>query len=120
MGKHGRGIDVDEIIDSLKASLLKLAPDPDELAAVLADLANSASLPNAVFKRARIDLPSFSIVKWSNFARQHGLAEDPSCVNLESFQTPRYRLPPSLHQVMAENAWHWQDACREKIGRAHV
>jgi len=97
----------------LRAALLELTPD--ELAALLADLANSANLPNATFKRARLDLPSFSAVKWSEFAEGYGLHEDASCLNFESFETPRYRLPPSLHQAMFENAWRWQDVYREKL-----
>jgi hypothetical protein len=92
MGKRNHDIDVDEIIDSinlykgLRAALLELTPD--ELAALLADLANSANLPNATFKKARVDLPSFSVVKWSEFAEEYGLHE---------------------------NAWRWQDVYREKL-----
>jgi hypothetical protein len=50
MGKRNHDIDVDEIIDSinldkgLRAALSELTPD--KLAALLADLANSANLPS--------------------------------------------------------------------------
>jgi hypothetical protein len=87
----------------------------DELAVLLADLANSANLPNATFKKARVDLPSFSAVKWSEFAKEYSLPDNASYLNLKSFKTPRYRLPPSLHQAMFENAWRWQDVYREKV-----
>jgi len=54
-------------------------------------------------------------VKWSKFAKEYSLPEDASKFNLESFKTPRYRLPPLLHQAMFVNAWNWQDVYREKI-----
>ena len=54
-------------------------------------------------------------MKWSKFAKEYSLPEDASYLNLESFKTPRYRLPPLLHQAMFVNAWNWQDVYREKI-----
>ena len=75
-----------------RSAFLELTPD--DQAALLADLANSsANLPNATLKRARVELPSFSAVKWSEFAEESGLPEDASCLNLASFKTPRYRFP---------------------------
>jgi hypothetical protein len=112
-------IDVDQLIDSinmdkgLRAGVLDLSSD--ELAALLADFANSANLPTAAFKKARTELPSFSTVKWTEYARQYGLPINASHLNLASFTTPRYRLPPSLHEAMFENAWCWQDVYREKV-----
>ena len=120
MAKHSHhDIDVDEIIDSmnmtkgLRSAVLQLTPD--KLAALLADLANSANLSTAALKQARVDLPLFSTVKWSQFAASLKLPRTPSQLRLVSFQTPRYRLPPSLHQAMFENAWRWQDVYREKV-----
>jgi hypothetical protein len=73
MGKRSHeDINVDEIIDSinldkgLRAAFSDLTPD--EQAVLLADLANSANLPNATLKKTRVDLPSLSAVKWSEFA----------------------------------------------------
>src|ERR1700735_1362397 len=92
-------IDVDEIIASvnldkgLRAGLLELTAD--ELAALLADFANSANLPTAALKKARVDLPSFSVVKWSEFAKEFGLPDNASHLGLALFKTPRYRLSPS-------------------------
>jgi hypothetical protein len=80
---------------------------------LLADVA--ANLPTATFKKARVDLPSFSAVKWSDFAKQFDLPSKASQVVLASFNTSRYRLPPSLHKAMLENAWRWQDVYREKV-----
>ncbi|KAM6493583.1 hypothetical protein JOM56_011717 [Amanita muscaria] len=120
MAKHSReDIDVDELINSinldkgLRAGLLELTAD--ELAALLADFANLANLPTAAFKKARLGLPSFSTVKWAEFAEEYGLPLNPSHLGLEPFTTPRYRLPPSLHETMFENAWRWQDVYREKV-----
>jgi hypothetical protein len=87
----------------------------DELAAVLAYVANVANISTAAFKKSRIGLPSFSEAKWSDFAKQFGLPQDVLKLKLEPFTTPRYRLPPSLHEAMFENAWRWQDIYREKV-----
>jgi hypothetical protein len=81
----------------------------------LADLANLANLPTVAFKKARVDLPSFSMVKWTEFSREYGLPLNVSHLQLISFTTKRYRLPPSLHKAMFENAWCWQDVYREKV-----
>jgi hypothetical protein len=79
-----------------------------------------ADLPTATFKKARVGLPSFSAAKWSKFARQYGLSEDPSFLNLEFFTTPRYRLPSSLHEAMFENAWRWRDVYLEAVAQERV
>lgn len=112
-------IDIDEVVESVDLSgglvggLLNLGRD--ELAAFIADIANKGAIPTATFKRARAALPSFSQVKWSNFAQHLGLPNDPSRLHLQSFVTPSYQLPPSLHEAMFENAWRWQDVYRERV-----
>ena len=114
-------IDVDQLIDSinldkgLRAGVLELTAD--ELTALLADFANLANIPSAAFKKARVDLPSFSTVKWTEFAGEHGLPLNASHLQPASFTTPRYLLSPSLHEAMFENAWRWQDVYREKVDR---
>ena len=61
----------------------------DEVAAVLAtSCANVASISTAVFKRTRIELPSFSVAKWSEFAKNSGLPQNVSRLKLEPFATP--------------------------------
>ena len=114
-------IDVNDIISSinLNKGLVKglLDLNCDELAAVMAEIANQAEIPTATIKKTRADLPSFSTMKWSHFALQFGLPLNPMHIHytmLQSFKTPRYRLPPSLHKVMFENGWHWQDVYRER------
>ncbi|KIL55332.1 hypothetical protein M378DRAFT_28579 [Amanita muscaria Koide BX008] len=112
-------INVDKLIDSinldkgLRAAFSGLTAD--ELAALLADFANTANLPTAAIKKARVGLPSFSTAKWTEFALQYGLPSNVLHLNLEPFTTPKYRLPPSLHETMFENAWRWQDVYREKV-----
>ena len=112
-------IDIESLIESIPLDrglidgLQQL--DCDELVAVLAHVANVADVSTAAFKKTRIELPSFSVAKWSDFAKQFGLQEDVSKLELGSFTTPRYRLPPSLHEAMFENAWRWQDVYREKV-----
>ena len=102
MGKRDRDIDidVDEILSSINLDKgLRYAVwdlTQEELAALLADLANDANLRNVAFKKARLDLPSFSTVQWSEYAAQYGLPENPSVLKLESFTTPRYLLPPVI------------------------
>lgn len=114
-------IDVDDIIDSIKldhglrAGLLELTLD--ELADVLADVANEARLPTAIFKEARIDLPSFFAVKWSEYAKEFGLPNNIEYLCLVPVKTPKYRLPPSLHEAIFENSWRWLDVYREKVSQ---
>src|SRR6266550_2809925 len=116
--RHEDTIDVDELIDSinldkgLRAAFLGLTAD--ELAALLADFANLANLPTSAIKKARVDLPT---VKWTEFAREHSLPLNASRLNLVPFTTPRFRLPPSLHETMFEYAWHWQNVYCEKADR---
>ncbi|KAF8230837.1 hypothetical protein L208DRAFT_1399821 [Tricholoma matsutake] len=112
-------IDVDSLVElvnldnGLVDGLLQL--DRDELASLLAHIANEASITTTTFKKARIELPSFSVAKWSKFAEQFDLPQDVSALELEPFTTPRYRLPLSLQEAMFENAWRWQDVYREKV-----
>jgi len=89
--------------------------DRDELATLLAHIANEAKIPTAAFKKARIELPSLSADKRSEFAPQFGLSPKIEYVKLETFTTPKYYLPPSLHEAMFENAWRWQDVHCEKV-----
>jgi len=116
------GVNVDQLIASipmdkgLRAGMSEL--DADELAAVLADFANSANLRTAAFKKARVGLPSFSTVQWANFAHDIGLPLNASQLELEPFQTPRYPLPLSLHEAMFENGWRWHDVYREKVDQS--
>jgi hypothetical protein len=115
---HHEDINVDELIDSinldkgLREVFLELTAD--EIAALLAHFANLANIPTVAIKRARVGLPSFSTVKWAEFAIQYSLPTNSVYLNLQPFLTPRYRLPPSLHETMFENAWRWQDVYREK------
>ena len=115
-------IDIESLVESvpLDKGLVKGLQQlhRDELVAVLAHVANVANISTAAFKRARTELPSFSVAKWSVFTKQLGLPQDVSKLVLEPFTTPRYRLPPTLHEAMFENAWRWQDVYREKVDYA--
>jgi len=82
----------------------------DKLASVLAHVANEANIPTATFKRTRTELP-LSAAKWSKHAPQFGLTPyvpQLDHLDLDTFKTPSYRLPPSFHVAMFENAWLWQ------------
>jgi hypothetical protein len=116
--RNRNDVDVDSLVKSvpldkgLIGGLLEL--NRDELALVLAHVTNKASIYCYV-QKARIELPSFYAAKWSDFAKQSGLLQDTSRLRLNSFTTPRYRLPPSFHEAMFENAWRWQDVYHEKV-----
>lgn len=84
----------------------------DELAALFAHVANKAKISTVSLKKARIDLLSFSVAKWSDLAPQFGPRSHIRQLDLETFTTPKYYLPPSLHEAMFENAWHWQNVYR--------
>ena len=91
--------------------------DRDELAELIAHVANKAGITTATFKKARIELTSFTAAKWSDVAPSFGLKTDVELLELATFKTAKYCLPPSLHETMFENAWHWQDVYREHIDR---
>ena len=121
MPKRNNDIDVEDLITWNEKSidgLLQL--DFDQLVVVLAHIANEACISTDLIKTARVDLPSFSAAKWSDLAPQLGLPQDVSHVDLDTFKTPRLHLPLSLHEAMFENAWLWQDVCREKVDQLRV
>lgn len=108
--------DADSLIKSTNIDLDKcLKLDKEDLTTILAHIANQAGITITLFKKARVELPSFSTVKWAKFAEQLGLPQNVEALELEPFVTPRYRLPRSLQEVMFENAWRSQDVYREKV-----
>lgn len=108
--------DADSLIKSTNIDLDKcLKLDKEDLTTILAHIANQAGITITLFKKARVELPSFSTVKWAKFAEQLGLPQNVEARELEPFVTPRYRLPRSLQEVMFENAWRSQDVYREKV-----
>ena len=100
MTKCSREIDVDKLIaqsnlhKGFRAEVLELTDD--ELVALFASLAN---LWTATFKKTRVDLPSFSTAKWTEFAKEPGLPLDAPYLQLVPFTTQKYRLPPLLHET---------------------
>ena len=93
-------IDVDAIIASMNLykglHAFSELTTADELAAVLGHIANSANLPTAAIKEARVALTSFSAAKWSEFSKEFGLPTKASKTSLGYFITPRFCLPPSI------------------------
>ncbi|KAI0298866.1 hypothetical protein BC826DRAFT_967215 [Russula brevipes] len=65
-------------------------------------------------EKAQTRLPT-ATAKWTNFAIQAGLPEDPTFVPLKYFDTPVYHLPPSFHKAVFENSWHRQDVYSEPM-----
>ena len=60
----------------------------DELAKLLADIANHGKVKTATIEKARTSLPSFSGVKWIDFAERFGL-----CDRLENNQFKKVITP---------------------------
>jgi len=116
-------IDVNNIAESINMDrgLIDrlLLIDHDELSVLLTYIDNKAKIPNALIKEASIALKSFSATKWFEFAQKFGLSQDLEMLDiwldLKTSRTPKYSLPPSLHEAMFENAWHWQDVYCEKV-----
>jgi hypothetical protein len=114
MPNHSR-IDLDAITDSLvlddgfHSSFLELTTE--EQTAFIADLAARAKITAAAIKKAKVELPSFSHVKWAQVAE----VLDTSALDLETFQILKYRLPPSFHEIMFKNAWRCQDVYCEMV-----
>ncbi|PPQ66736.1 hypothetical protein CVT26_009537 [Gymnopilus dilepis] len=87
---------VSQIVDTL------VDLQPDDLAKLLTHIAYKAYLPNAAFKRARVDLPSFA-AKWATFAPNLGMRSDTSYLEPDYFEvwpTTSYHLPSSFHMTV--------------------
>ncbi|KAI0248593.1 hypothetical protein BJV78DRAFT_1276522 [Lactifluus subvellereus] len=91
--------------------LLALGPN---LAGVLAALANEGKISDSQFKKARIDLPSFSSTQWSELAPNFGLSKNLKFGNFDSFSIPAVFLPLSFHETTAKVAWCIQDVYQEQ------
>lgn len=99
--------DTEVSVDLEEGWVAKLLELPgDELAKLIGDIANHEKIKIAAIKNARISLPSFSGVKWQNFAEAFG--------RFERVVAPVYRLPPSVHEIMFAAAWHTQDVYQER------
>lgn len=82
----------------------------DELAKLLAHIANLGKVKTADFKKARTSLRA----KWIDFAERFGLHDRLENNRFERVVTPMYHLPPSVHEIMFETAWHTQDVYQER------
>lgn len=87
-----------------------LALSKDDLAKLLADIANHGNIKTAEIKKAR----SFSGAKWRPFAESFGLPDTLDSNPFEQVSTPVYCLPPSIHEAMFQAAWHTQDVYQER------
>jgi hypothetical protein len=94
-----------------------LAIDSETLVLILCELCNQGRITSKRIKTGRTSLPSFSTAKWDQFASRIGLPEDPQDVDLDSFTTPIYQLPPSFHTANFESAWRAQDVYQEKASQ---
>lgn len=94
-----------------------LTGDRERLILLIAEIANQRHIDTRSFKKARIDLPSFTSVKWTEFASKSGFPENPKDLQLNLFTTPVYILPPSFHKSIFENSWRALDVHQEKDER---
>lgn len=79
----------------------------DELAKLLGHIANHGKVKTAAIKMART-------TKWIVFAERFGLRDRLEDNRFERVVTPVYRLPPSVHEIVFEAAWHTQDVYLER------
>jgi hypothetical protein len=115
MGKRKRPQNIDNIIASvdLPEGWVETLLEDENLGALLAELANRGGISNSAFKKARMGLPSFSDAKWADIAPEFGLHPDTAILQLPSFTTPVYLLPPSFHVETYISAWNTLDVYRE-------
>ena len=92
-----------------------LEVDEEQLLLIVSLIVNKSNIDNRSIKKARIELPSFYTAKWSDFAAQAGLPENPNNLKLESYKTPVCQLPPSFHKAVFKNAWRTQDVYQEVV-----
>jgi hypothetical protein len=116
MGKRKVAVEnIDDVIDSvdLPDGWFQVLSQDNNLQVLLAELANKGNVTNAAFKRARMGLPSFSDAKWSELAPQFGLHKNIARLQLPTFVTPVYLLPPTFHVANFTPAWRTLDVYRE-------
>jgi hypothetical protein len=104
---HAAGIKDDDWIQKL------LEVDKEHLILIIGLIVNKGNIDNSRIKKARIELPSFSAAKWTDFAARAGLPESPQYLELDDYETPVYQLPPSFHESVFENSWRTQDVYQE-------
>ena len=110
-----RAEDVAASVDLEEGWLAKLLELPgDDLAKLIGDIANRGKIKTAAINKPRTTLPSFSGEGWTGFAECFGLPGGLESNQLERIVTPIYRLPPSVHEIMFEEAWHTQDVYQER------
>ncbi|KAM6497443.1 hypothetical protein JOM56_007916 [Amanita muscaria] len=115
MARGIRKVNVENIIDSvdLPEGWFKVLSQDNNLQVLLAELANQGNVTNAAFKWARMGLPSFSDAKWSELAPQFGLHNNIALLQLPTFITPVYLLPPTFHVANFTPAWRTLDVYRD-------
>ena len=114
-----RNLELLELLKGFDALIDKVVEflSTDELAKLLGLVANRGKVKTTTFKMARTKLPSFFGAKWIDFVKGSGFCptlEDNHCWQFDHVVTPVYRLPPSIHEIMFEEAWHIQDVYRER------
>ena len=83
----------------------------EDLAKLLGHIANRGNIKTAAIEKARTSLPSFSDTDFAdNFVFPDTLENN----RFERVVTPIYSLPPSVHEIMFEAAWHTQDVYQER------
>ncbi|KAI0288566.1 hypothetical protein BC826DRAFT_971488 [Russula brevipes] len=90
-----------------------LEVDQEKLILIVSKIVNEGNIDNRSIKKARIELPSFSMTKWIDFAKRTGLSRNPTSLTLQHFSTPVYQLPPSFHKAIFESSWRTQDVYQE-------
>jgi hypothetical protein len=106
---------INDVIDSvdLPEGWFEVLSQDNNLQVLLAELADQGNVTDAAFERARMGLPSFSDSKWSELAPQFGLHKNIARLQLPTFVTPIYLLPPTFHLANITLAWQTLDVYRE-------
>ncbi|KAF5384070.1 hypothetical protein D9615_003421 [Tricholomella constricta] len=94
--------------------MARQSPTVAALAKLIVQIADRGKVLLAALKKAGISLPSDSGVEWTDFAERFGLAKQLENARLEKIIIPMFHLPPSIHEIMFEEAWHTQDVYQER------
>ena len=103
-----------DLPDGWLEKLVALGPG---LARVIGELANRGQISASEIKRARTNLPSFSVAKWSDLAPGFGLSAEPLMAKFEAFSIPAVHLPLSFHEAIIGEAWRIQDVYQERVAQ---
>lgn len=100
----------------LTSNVLATLKTHPESTKIVAELANRLGIKNSALKRARLEVPSFWDITWSQVAEHFHLSRTFDVLAFDAIRgiAPCY-LPPSFHRELVARCWSAMDVCAEPL-----